>query len=70
MSSLSPLRMRESGPEYDSEHDAVVCVLSDFCDSVTDNEEFVGRFNAVSRFPQYLCYSQSDPSSAARVGGR
>ena len=55
MSSFSPLRMRESGPEYDSEHEAVVCVRSDFWDSVTDSEEFVGRFNAVSRLPQYLC---------------
>lgn len=54
MSSSSPLRMSESGPEKDSEQEAVVRVLRDFCDRVTESEEFVGRFNTVSRFPQYL----------------
>lgn len=54
MSSASPLRIRESGPEKDSEHDAVVCVRKDFCDNVTDKDEFVGRFRVVSRLPQYL----------------
>ena len=32
----------------------MVWVLSDFCESVTDSEELVGRFNLVSRLPQYL----------------
>ncbi len=54
MSSSSPLRIRESGPEKDSLQAAVVWVRRDFCDNVTDKEEFVGRFNAVSRLPQYL----------------
>lgn len=54
MSSSSPLRIRESGPVYESEHVAVVRVRSDFCDKVTDNDEFVGRLSVVSRFPQYL----------------
>ncbi len=54
MSSFSPLRMSESGPEKDSEHEAVVCVRRDFCESVTDSDEFVGKFRATSRLPQYL----------------
>jgi hypothetical protein len=32
----------------------VVWVRRDFCDNVTEREEFVGRFNVVSLFPQYL----------------
>lgn len=63
MSSSSPLRRRLSRPEYDSEHDAVVRVRRDFCDNVTDKEEFVGRFRATSRLPQYLlvinCWSHT-----------
>lgn len=46
--------MSESGPENDSQHEAVVWVRKDFCDNVTDKEELVGRFSAVSRLPQYL----------------
>jgi hypothetical protein len=36
------------------EHEAVVCVRRSDWDSVTLIEEFVGRFNFVSLFPQYL----------------
>ena len=54
MSSSEPLSRSESGPEYDSEHEAVVCVRRDFCDSVTDKDGFVGRLSVVSRLPQYL----------------
>jgi len=32
----------------------VVWVLRDFCESVTESDEFVGRFREVSRLPQYL----------------
>lgn len=31
-----------------------MCVRSEFCDKVTDKDEFVGRFKVVSRLPQYL----------------
>jgi hypothetical protein len=54
MSSSEPLRVRVSSPEYVEEHDAVVRVLNDFWESVTESDEFVGRLRDVSRFPQYL----------------
>lgn len=54
ISSSVPLRVKVSGPVKVEEHDAVVRVLNDFCESVTEREEFVGRFRDVSRLPQYL----------------
>ena len=36
------------------EHEAVVCVLRSDWSSVTDSDEFVGRFSFASRLPQYL----------------
>lgn len=36
----------------------MVWVRRDFCDRVTEREELVGRFRAVSRLPQYLQYNQ------------
>ena len=54
MSSSSPFKVSVSGPLYDSEHVAVVNVRRDFCDKVTDKDEFVGKLRDTSRFPQYL----------------
>jgi hypothetical protein len=38
----------------EAEHAAVVCVRRSAWERVTETEEFVGRFNFGSRFPQYL----------------
>ena len=49
-----PLRVKISLAGYLEEHVAVVCVCRSDCESVTEMEEFEGRFNVASRLPQYL----------------
>ena len=49
-----PFRRSVSGWENEGEQDAVVCVRSESCESVTERDELVGRLRTVSRLPQYL----------------
>lgn len=47
-------RVKVSGSVKEAEQAAVVCVLRSDWERVTLREEFVGRFRAVERLPQYL----------------
>lgn len=49
-----PLRVSSSAWGYCAEQEAVVRVRRERWESVTERDEFVGRFNWGSRFPQYL----------------
>jgi hypothetical protein len=49
-----PFRVRVSGPVYEGDVEAVVCVRRSDWERVTEREELVGRLRVGSRLPQYL----------------
>lgn len=57
-SAACPFRVRLSPSAKEAEHDAVVRVRREACDSVTDRLELVGVLSFAFAFPQYLNFGQ------------